>query len=131
MAIYDLKCATCDEVLENHIMPITHTKDDLPVHCGKPMDYFITKAPMGFVTDTEFPVPFKAGNNGEVISNKRQKKEFMAKNGLYDANEVITPPTPQEQKQAREEVADSIASITPTAKQKEQLKSVGISDIVK
>ena len=130
MAIYDLKCATCDEVLENHIMPITHTKEDIPVHCGKTMGYYITKAPMGIVTDTEFPVPFKAGAEGEIISNKRQKKEFMARNDLLDANEVMTPPTPHEEKMKREEIADSIAAITPTAKQKEELKQVGIRDIV-
>jgi hypothetical protein len=131
LAIYDLKCVTCDEVLENHIMPITHTKEDIPLHCGKTMGYFITKAPMGFVTDTEFPVPFKAGAEGTIISNKRQKKEFMAKHDLYDANEVMTPPSPHEVAQTREEIRKSIEAITPTAQQKEQLKSVGLDDIVK
>jgi len=132
VAIFDFKCPECGDVLEDVMLSCMHEDDEHPAcyTCGEFMNHYITKAPWGYVTDTEFPVPFKAGAKGEIITGAKQRREFMARNDLLDANEVMTPPTKNEEAIAHKKISKSIADITPTAKQKEELKSVGIGDIV-
>ena len=131
MAIYDFKCVTCDEILENISLPMTHTEDDLPVHCGKKMNYYITSPPQVLWRDKDLPDGgFVAGKEKERITTTRERREFMAKHDLVDSNDLITPPTHEEQMDTHADVLKSVSAITPDAEQKQQMKDDGILDIV-
>lgn len=132
MPIFDFKCGGCGDILEDVVLSCMHEDDEHPAcyDCGAFMEHYITKAPMGFVTDTEFPVPFVAGKDKQLITGARQRREYMKANDLIDSNDLGTPPTHEDQMREVERVNDSIAAITPTEKQKRQLQADGIGDIV-
>ena len=133
MAIYDFKCPECDTVCRDVVLPMMHEDEDHPhcYRCDALTHHYITKTPMMFMSDVDYAVPFQAGKDKEVITGSRQKKEFMARNGLYDANEVMDLPTHQEQQKSIDEVNESIKAITPTERQKDEMKRSGLGDIVK
>ena len=54
----------------------------------------------------------------------------MAENDLVDSNDLITPPTHEEQMDTHADVVKSVAAITPDSAQKQQMKDDGILDIV-
>ena len=134
MPTYDFKCKKCGQIDENIIMPITHQKEDLPWHCGERMQYHITQAPMVSWTDPVIE-PFrnpaaKRNDKDAVITSQKQRREFMAKNNLVDAND-FKPPTHEEQAETHAKVVKTIEDVTPTKQQAEQMKSDGIAvDIV-
>ena len=130
MPTYDFKCSKCGQIDENIIMPITHQKEDLPWHCGQRMSYHITQAPMVSWTDPVIE-PFrnpaaKRGDKDAVITSTKQRREFMEKNNLVDAND-FKPPTRQEQAETHAKTLKSIEAVTPTKRQADQMKSDGIA----
>ena len=131
MPLYDMKCVTCDEVIENISMPITHQKEDLPYHCGKRMRYHITSPPSVIWNDPIIE-PFRpvATKNAPMITTMKEHREYMKRNDLVDANDSFAPPTAHEQKVAQEEIQESIDAISGTAEQKEQLHEQGIDSII-
>ena len=131
MPIYDFKCATCDEISENVSLPITHEKEDLPVHCGKKMGYYITTPPSVIWTDPIID-PFRpvATPDAPMITNMKEHREYMKRNDLVDANDTFAPPTAHEEKVIREEAQESIDAISGTEQQKEQLTQQGIDSII-
>ena len=132
MAVYDFKCPECDTVCRDVVLPMMHEDEDHPhcYNCDAKTHHYITKTPMMFMRDVDYAVPFEAGKDKEVITSSRQRKEFMARNNLMDANEIMEAPTHKEQKKARDEVKESIAAITPNEQQKDQMKQSGLGDIV-
>ena len=131
MPNYDFKCGDCKRIVENKFLSISHTPDDLPTCCNRSMGYYITQPPLVHWVDPIIE-PFRsiATKDKPIISTTRERREYMARNGLLDANDVCQPPTQAEQKQAREEIQDSIDSITPTGAIKEDLKKHDLLDIV-
>lgn len=131
MPIYDFKCTTCDEVIRDVSLPITHQKEDLPVHCGKKVNYFITSPPSVIWNDPIIE-PFRpvATPDAPMITTMKAHREYMARNDLVDANDTFAPPTAHEQKMAQEEIQESIDAISGTAEQKEQLSEQGIDSIL-
>lgn len=134
MPTYDFKCKECGHIEEDVIMPITHQREDLPFHCSGRMQYHITSAPMVSWIDPVIE-PFrnpaaKRGDKDAVITSQKQRREFMEKNNLVDAND-FKPPTHQEQAETHAKTLKSIEAVTPTKEQADQLRSDGINvDIV-
>jgi hypothetical protein len=95
------------------------------------MNYYITSVPMVMWKDPIIE-PFKpvATANAPVITTTRQHRDYMKRNDLVDANELFTPPTREEEMAAVAEAQESIAAITPTAEQKQQLKESGLDSIL-
>ena len=129
MAIYDFKCMKCGQIDENIHMPITHQREDLPWHCGDRMSYHITQAPMVSWIDPVIE-PFRnpaasRGDSDAVISSTKQRREFMAKNDLVDANDLPAP-TSEQHNENHKQAMKEIAAITPTAEQTDRLMAEGI-----
>lgn len=117
MPKYDFKCGVCKRVIEDKILSIHHTPDDRPECCDATMGIHITTPPMVHWTDPVIE-PFrnpaaKRGDKDAVITSQKQRREFMEKNDLVDANDLI-PPSREEQKQAVAEMQKSVDAITPT-----------------
>jgi hypothetical protein len=131
MPVYDFKCHECGNVSTDNVLPITHTEDDLPVHCGIRMNYFITSPPMVIwsdpIIDAFRPV---ATPDAPIIQTTRQHREYMARHDFVDANDMYTPPTQAEERRANEEAQATIDAITPTSKQKEELRKSGLESII-
>lgn len=131
MPRYDFRCSVCTRIERDVILPITHT--DKPKCCGMEMYYHITQAPMVSWTDPMIE-PFRnpaapKDSPDAVIMNTRQRREFMKKNDLVDAND-LKPPTHEEQRAKVAEMQKSIEAITPTKEQSDRLRKSGLQDIV-
>ena len=131
MAIYDFKCSKCGHIDENVTLSITHTKYELPICCDIFMGYYITKPPSVHWIDPVIE-PFRsiATKDRPIIRTTRERREYMARNDLLDANEVCEPPSQEEQKKQRAEMQESIEAITPSGAIKEDLEKRGLMDIV-
>jgi hypothetical protein len=131
MAIYDFKCSKCERIDEDVILSITHLNSELPLCCDTIMGYHITKPPSVHWVDPVIE-PFRsiATKDKPIISTTKERREYMARNDLLDANDVCEPPSDAQQKQAREEMQDSIDAITPSGAIKEDLEKRGLTDIV-
>ena len=133
MAVYDFKCGECGQVLENVILAMTHEDWEHPAcyDCGQHTEHYITSSPMVLWKDGDLPDGgFVAGKKKERISTRRDRREFMAKNDLVDANDMYTPPTHEEQMDTHAAMKKTVDAITPDAKQKRQMRDDGILDIV-
>lgn len=133
MPAYDFKCKECETIQEDVILSIAHTHADLPHCCDRAMEYHITSVPMVHWKDYDLPDGgFKstATPGREVITSLREKREYMKRNNLLDANEVVEKPTQEHEQKARQEAQESIKAITPTAEQKEQLKKDGLHTLI-
>jgi hypothetical protein len=131
MPTYDFKCHTCSRVERDVILPITHT--DRPECCGERMAYHITQAPLVHWDDPVIE-PFrnpaaKRDDKDAVIMTTRQRREFMKKNDLVDAND-FKPPSNGEQQAEVAKMKKSIEAITPTKEQSAKLRKSGLHDIV-
>lgn len=126
MPMYDFKCGKCEHIKSNVLLRITHAKDDLPVHCGQPMGYHITQPPLVHWVDPVIE-PFRsvATKDKPVITNTRERREYMKRNDLVDAND-LKPPTVEEEQQIRAKVKESIDKISPTAEQHAKLERQGL-----
>lgn len=129
MPRYDFKCGECDHVVENKILRITHSDSDIPKHCGQTMGYHITQAPSVVWVDPIIE-PFRAiaTKDRPVISSTRENREYMARNGLIDANELGPPPTKAEQMETVAKMQESISAITPDAETSAIMESQGLLD---
>ena len=117
MPKYDFKCPTRELLIEDKILSIHHTEDDRPECCGKAMPIHISTPPLVHWTDPVIE-PFrnpaaKRGDKDAVITSQKQRREFMEKNDLVDANDLI-PPSHEEQKREVAEMQKSVDAITPT-----------------
>jgi hypothetical protein len=133
MAVYDFRCSECEQVLKNVVLNMSHEDDDHPAcyQCGQRMIHYITSAPLVLWKDGDLPDgSFIAGKDRRRITTRKDRREFMAENDLVDSNDLIIPPTHEEQLDTQADIMRSIDAITPDAKQKEQMKSDGILDIV-
>jgi hypothetical protein len=133
MAIYDFRCKKCNSVVLDKHLPIAHLPMDLPLCCNEHMTYYITKAPMVHWKDYDLPgggfIPTST-RNAPPITTLKQNQEYMKRNNLIDANQLFKPPTQSEESKERATMQATIDQITPNEKQKAQLKSDGILDIV-
>ena len=133
MAIYDFRCHECNQVLENVVLNMSHDDDDHPAcyQCGLYMDHYITTAPQVLWKDGDLPDgSFVAGKDRRRITTRKERREFMAENDLVDSNDLIIPPTHEEQMDTQADMMKSVNAITPDAVQKQQMKDDGILDIV-
>ena len=131
MAVYDFKCRECHKISEDVHLPMSHMKHDVPSCCGNKMSYYITSAPQVLWKDGDLPDgSFVAGADRRRITTRKERREFMAENDLVDSNDLITPPTHEEQMDTHADVVKSVAAITPDSAQKQQMKDDGILDIV-
>lgn len=131
MAVYDFKCDICDTISRDVVLPMTHVIGDKPECCGIYMNYYITSPPQVLWRDGDLPDgSFIAGKDRRRITTRKDRREFMAENDLIDSNDLITPPSHEEQMDTHADVMKSVAAITPDAKQKQQMKDDGILDIV-
>jgi hypothetical protein len=133
MPTYAFACSKCEKIVDNMILKITHTDSDLPVCCGKTMGYHITQPPLVHWNDPVIE-PFrnpaaKRGDKDAVIQTTKQRKEFMAKNDLVDAND-FKPVTRKEELQTQKEIQRSIAEITPTGAVKAEMDRRGMTSII-
>lgn len=128
--IYDFKCSVCGAIEVDVFLSIHHTDDDHPKCCyGEPMGDYITRAPQVHWKDYDLPDGgFKATHDGTVITSRKQNRDYMARNGLKDANETFKCPTHLEQKEQHADALRSIDAITPTRKQMDIMKSDGTLD---
>lgn len=132
MPIYDFKCDTCEKKVLNRILRITHTEDELPTCCNRTMGYYITRAPMVHWIDPVIE-PFRAiaTKDQPVITTTRQNREYMARNGLVDANDVVCkPPSNVDQENEVAEMQQTIDEITPKGELAHEMKDRGLLDIV-
>ena len=134
MPRYDFQCGECKAIVEDQFLRITHLPDEIPHHCDEPMNYYITQPPLVQWVDPVIE-PFRnpaavRGDKDDVILTSRQRKEFMARNDLVDANDVMEgkPPSHQEQKEAVAEMKKDIAAISPDAGQIKQMEKSGALD---
>jgi hypothetical protein len=131
MAIYDFKCQKCSHIDKDIALSILHAPGEVPMHCGQFMSYHITTPPMVVWKDPIIePFKVRATAKEEIITTPKQRREYMARNDLLDANDTFAAPTPQEEKRSREEAQESIDAITPTAEQNQQLKESGLDSIL-
>ena len=131
MPNYDFKCKGCGKLKLDVHLPIAHMPIDLPKCCDGHMEYFITSAPMVHWKDYDLPDGgFKsvATPGREVITSMKQKREYMKRNDLLDANDIVKPPTADEERKTRAEVQASIDAITPTKAQEQEIKAKGLLD---
>lgn len=132
MPMYDFKCALCGNVAENVHLQITHESKDRPLCCHEPMAYHITSVPMVHWVDPVIQ-PFRsiATKDRPVITTTKQNREYMKRNGLVDANEVVgKPPTKAEQMEHHAKVVASIEAVTPSKEQSAMLRERGLLDTV-
>jgi hypothetical protein len=134
MAVFDFKCKSCDQILENVVLGMNHEDDDHPAcyQCGEHMEHYFTSAPMAICEAELQDGGFIAHSvpDRPLITSRRQNRELMKRHGLTNAMDYYRPPTHKEQQATRAEMRESINSITPDTKQQEELKRVGLSDIV-
>lgn len=114
MPTYDFRCGHCGKTMNNVLLRITHDECDRPHCCGSVMGQHFTVPPMVHWSDPVIE-PFrnpaaKRGDKDAVITSQRQRREFMKKNDLVDAND-IKPPSHQEQTEAVAEMKKSIDAI--------------------
>jgi hypothetical protein len=131
MPLYDFKCTSCDKIVENELLRISHTDDQLPTCCNQTMGYYITQPPLIVWTDPNIE-PFRshATSDRPVITTSKERREYMARNELVDANESGPPPTKAEEKAVRDEIQESIDSITPNGEIEKDMRNQGLLDIV-
>lgn len=131
MPIYDFKCENCEDIKRDVALSIKHELGDIPVCCGFPMDYYISRPPMVHWVDPVIE-PFRAiaTKDRPIIRTTRENREYMKRNGLIDANELGSPPTNAEQEAAVAEIQKSIEAITPTGHVADEMKKRGMLDIV-
>ena len=130
MPRYDFKCPECGHIDEDVLMRITHQREDLPFHCNSRMSYHITSAPMIHWEDPNIE-PFRsiATPDKPVITTSKQRKEYMARNNLVDANDVVgKAPTYKDDLKVAEQVEQTIKAITPTREQSAKMESMGLLD---
>jgi hypothetical protein len=129
--LYDFKCRNCETYEIDVVLSIKHTESDLPICCNEPMGYYITVPPTVVWTDPVIE-PFRsvATKDKPIISTTKERREYMARNGLLDANEVCEPPTPAETKRQVAQMQESINDITPSGEIKEDLDKRGLTNIV-
>ena len=131
--IYDFKCAYCQKIEEDVILPITHVDEEHPDCCGRGMQHHISKAPSvqwrdpmllngGFVAHS---MPGKP-----VITSQRQNREMMKRHNLIDANDLGPPPTKAEQMAQHHKDQAQIAEFEPPKHVMDDLKRQGLADIV-
>ena len=130
--IYDFKCECCGRVAKDIVLPMTHSDDEHPRCCDRAMADFFTVPPTILWTDADLPDGgFVSGKNKERITTKKERREFMARNDLVDANELGPPPNKAAQMEQFKDTMKTIDAITPDAQQEDQLKSSGLMDLVK
>lgn len=131
MPLYDFRCSKCDTIKEDVVLPITHRSSEKPRCCNETMNYFISTVPMVMWKDPNIE-PFRAvgTKDAPIISSMKENREYMARNGLVDANDLYDPPTQAQQQEAIAEAQASIDAITPNAQQAEQIKKMGLDTIV-
>lgn len=129
MAIFDFKCKKCDRIDENVFLSVHHAPGDVPRCCNQFMVKHFTSVPMVHWKDYMLPEGgFKAAHDGTVITSRKQNREYMARHGLQDANEVMEKPTFESEQRERAESQAAIDAITPSDAQMRDLKEVGIVD---
>jgi hypothetical protein len=133
MPSYDFHCKTCSRTDRDVVMPITRFDTDRPLCCGERMETVISVPPMISWTDPIIE-PFrnpaaKRDDKDAVIMTTRQRREFMKKNDLVDAND-FKPPSNGEQQAEVAKMKKSIEAITPTKSQSAMLRKSGLHDIV-
>jgi len=131
MPNYDFKCRECGEIRENVLLRITHDECDRPFCCGNVMQQHFTVPPQVHWVDPVIE-PFRAiaTKDRPVITTQRQNREYMARNGLVDANDFGPPPTQKEQMAEAGKMQESIDAISPTAEQAARLQEAGLDSVV-
>jgi hypothetical protein len=131
MPQYDFKCKKCETYELDVHLRITHTERALPMHCNEPMGYFITSPPMVVWNDPVIE-PFRsmATRDKPIISSMKEKREYMARNDLVDANELGPPPSLSDTAKAQAEVQQSIDAMKPTGQLKEEMKRQNLLDVI-
>ena len=76
--------------------------------------------------------PFRAVATKDmpVITTTKQNREYMARHGLVDANEVARPPTEEEYQRTKKEIDDSIKAITPSEEVSANMRQQGLDSII-
>ena len=130
MARYDFKCPTCESMKLNVHLSMMHERSERPHCCGKPMETYITVAPMVHWKHYEFEgggfqtISAKRGQN-EVITTHKQHKEYLKKHNLRVAE--YNPPTHEEQTKLLKEANDSISAISSDGKEFQGKDIVGVN----
>jgi hypothetical protein len=127
MAIYDFKCGKCETIKRDIVLPITHRSGERPVCCDELMGYHISSVPMVVWKDPNIePFRFRAVKGAPVVTTTKQRREIMEREGLVDANDLIVPPSQQEQMAEHAEAMESVNAITPDAEQSQRLQEMGL-----
>jgi hypothetical protein len=131
MPQYDFKCKKCDTYELDVILRITHTESDLPICCNEPMGYYITKPPM-VVWNDPIIEPFRsiATADKPIITSMKQRREYMKRNDLVDANELGPPPSLEATRKAQAETQASVDAISPTGQLKEEMQRQNLLDVL-
>jgi hypothetical protein len=131
MPTYDFKCRECGKMQENVLLRITHDEADKPCCCGETMQHHITTPPMVHWVDPVIE-PFRAiaTKDRPVITTTKQNREYMARNGLVDANEISRPPTMEEDARTKKEIKESIEAITPSKELSGKLAEQGLDSVI-
>ncbi len=133
MPVYDFKCPKCSAILKDMPLSIRHKDDEHPAcyQCGELMTHYITTPPMVYWRDPNIDA-FRhiALPKAPLVNNMKEHRELMARHDVVDANDLVKPPTIQEERATRAESQESIDAISPTVKQAAQLQEMGLDSIL-
>ena len=101
MPMYSFKCSASGAVFDR-FESMKETGWHTTCQCGATADKQILHAPMGHV-ESDCP-PHIAPVTGEKITTNRERREFMARNGLMDGNDFTPEWQAREAKKRREKV---------------------------
>jgi hypothetical protein len=99
--MYSYKCSASGAVFDR-FESMKETGRETVCRCGASAPKFYQNPPMGHV-ESDCP-PHIAPGTGEQITSNRQRREFMARNGLMDANDFTPEYQARKAKERREKV---------------------------
>jgi len=105
MPMYDYQCSHCNTDF-TLFQSMQETSPQTRCGCGE-MANKVYHAPMAFV-ESECP-PHRAPKTGEIITSNAQRREFMARNNLMDAND-FTPDFIEREQAERKRKNDQAAA---------------------
>ena len=100
MPIYSYRCDHCSTDFDL-FQTMAETSPQTKCECGQTAKK-VYHAPMAFI-ETECPA-HKAPITGEMITTNAQRREFMARNNLIDANDFTPDYLFKEQKERRQKL---------------------------
>lgn len=108
MPLYSYRCSETGVVFDR-FESMKETGRETVCQCGANAPKVILQAPMGHV-ESDCP-PHRAPVTGEWITTNRQRREYMKRNKMVDANDFTPDFVFREQKKRREKLKSEAAKL--------------------